>query len=67
MKISMHFPKFTYFFINKVAALSGFIVNGISFEWLLFIIALICIAYSPLMFFLKNPPAKEKNSTINKD
>ena len=42
-------------------ALSGFIVNGIGFEWMLVIIAFICILYAPFMFFLKNPPGKEEN------
>jgi DHA1 family solute carrier family 18 vesicular amine transporter 1/2 len=46
---------------NKGPALSGFIVNSIGFEWMLIIIAFVCMLYSPLMFFLKNPPGKEEN------
>jgi DHA1 family solute carrier family 18 vesicular amine transporter 1/2 len=42
-------------------ALSGFIVSSIGFEWMLVTIALICLAYAPVMIFLKNPPAKDEN------
>lgn len=45
-------------------ALSGFIVNGIGFEWMLIIIAIVCIIYSPFMFFLKNPPGREENLSL---
>ena len=42
-------------------ALSGFIVTAIGFPSMLVIIAIACIIYSPLIYLLKNPPAKEEN------
>lgn len=42
-------------------ALSGFLVTAIGFAPMLSIIALVCILYAPLTYFLKNPPAKEEN------
>jgi len=41
--------------------LSGLLVNSIGFPAMLTIIALVCIAYAPVMYFLKNPPAKGEN------
>ena len=41
--------------------MSGLLVNAIGFQWMLTIIGLVCIAYAPCMFFLKNPPAKGEN------
>jgi MFS transporter, DHA1 family, solute carrier family 18 (vesicular amine transporter), member 1/2 len=42
-------------------ALSGFIVSALNFQWMLIFIAVICFLYSPLMFLLKDPPAKSEN------
>lgn len=42
-------------------ALSGVIVSKIGFPSMLVIIGIIGICYSPLMFYLKNPPAREEN------
>jgi uncharacterized membrane protein YoaK (UPF0700 family) len=42
-------------------ALSGIIVSAIGFPAMLVITAMISFLYAPLMFFLKNPPAKEEN------
>jgi hypothetical protein len=55
-----------FFVIVKLGpALSGVIVTAIGFPWMLIIIAVICIAYAPVMFLLKNPPAKEENMVKN--
>ena len=48
-----------YSFIGP--ALSGIIVSAIGFPAMLVITAMISFLYAPLMFFLKNPPAKEEN------
>ncbi|CAF0893671.1 unnamed protein product [Adineta ricciae] len=45
-------------------AMSGFIVHAFGFSGMLHIIAFICLCYAPLMFFLRNPPAKDENSLI---
>lgn len=45
-------------------ALSGIIVTRIGFGSMLVIIAIISLLYAPLMFFLKNPPAKEENMSL---
>ncbi|CAF1040752.1 unnamed protein product [Adineta steineri] len=46
-------------------AMSGFIVHAFGFRGMLYSIAFICLCYAPLMFFLRNPPAKgEKMSLI---
>ena len=45
-------------------AFSGFIVTAIGFPWMLFLIATICIIYSPTMVLLKNPPAKEEKMSL---
>lgn len=42
-------------------ALSGLLVTVVGFQIMLSIIAIVCIAYAPLTYFLKNPPAKEEN------
>lgn len=42
-------------------ALSGFIVSALNFQWMLIIISIICFLYSPLMFLLKDPPARSEN------
>ena len=42
-------------------ALSGFIVTAFGFPAMLYIIAIICFLYAPLVIILKNPPAKEEN------
>ncbi len=47
------------FIFNLGPGSSGFIVNSLGFEWMLIIIAILGMLYSPLMFFLKNPPGKE--------
>lgn len=45
----------------KGPALSGIIVSAFGFRTMLLIVAIIGLAYAPLMLFLKNPPAKEEN------
>ena len=42
-------------------ALSGFIVTAIGFPSMLICIAIICFLYAPVIYILKNPPAKEEN------
>ncbi|XP_025095624.1 synaptic vesicular amine transporter-like [Pomacea canaliculata] len=43
-------------------ALSGTIVEKMGFHWMLWIIAIITLVYAPFLFFLRNPPGKERNS-----
>ncbi|CAF0788449.1 unnamed protein product [Rotaria sordida] len=46
-------------------AASGFIVQAVGFRGMLYIISFIGFCYAPLMFYLRNPPAKgEKMSLI---
>lgn len=45
-------------------ALSGFLVTAVGFPAMLSIIAVISIAFAPLTYFLKNPPAKEENISL---
>lgn len=40
--------------------MGGMIVRAIGFPWLMVIIGVINIAYAPLCWFLRNPPAKEE-------
>ena len=47
--------------MKKGPALSGVIVSAFGFRAMLFVVAIIGIAYAPLMLLLKNPPAKEEN------
>ncbi|NWY50419.1 VMAT1 protein, partial [Chionis minor] len=42
----------------------GAIVRAIGFPWLMIIIGVINIAYAPLCWFLRNPPAKEEKIAI---
>ncbi|KAK3599414.1 hypothetical protein CHS0354_036432 [Potamilus streckersoni] len=44
--------------------LSGSIVKNIGFHWMLWIIGIICIMYSPLMMILRNPPGKEEKMSL---
>lgn len=44
--------------------MSGFLVTAIGFAPMLSIIAIVCILYAPLTYFLKNPPAKEENVAL---
>jgi DHA1 family solute carrier family 18 vesicular amine transporter 1/2 len=45
--------------------LSGFIIQAFGFKVMLYIIAFICLCYAPLIFFLRNPPAKNEK-TVNR-
>ncbi|XP_071487419.1 synaptic vesicular amine transporter-like [Diadema antillarum] len=45
-------------------SLSGAIVEAIGFPWLVRIVAIIDFMYAPLLYFLRNPPAKEENEGI---
>jgi DHA1 family solute carrier family 18 vesicular amine transporter 1/2 len=55
-----------FFFIDKIGpALSGFIVHAFGFRAMLYVISLICLCYAPLLFFLRNPPAREENMVKN--
>lgn len=38
----------------------GAIVRAVGFPWLMIIIGVINIAYAPLCWYLRNPPAKEE-------
>lgn len=44
--------------------MSGIVVNAIGFPAMLVTIAILSFLYAPLMFLLKNPPAKEENLVI---
>jgi hypothetical protein len=46
-------------------AMSGFIVQAFGFSSMLYIISFICFCYAPLMFFLRNPPARDEK-IVNK-
>lgn len=45
-------------------AFSGLIVSAIGFPWMLVCIALLSLAYAPLMILLRNPPVKDENIVI---
>lgn len=40
--------------------MSGFIVHAFGFKGMLYTISFVCLCYAPLMFFLRNPPAKDE-------
>ncbi|NWU98469.1 VMAT1 protein, partial [Upupa epops] len=42
----------------------GAIVRAIGFPWLMVIIGVVNIAYAPLCWYLRNPPAKEEKAAI---
>jgi hypothetical protein len=44
--------------------MSGTLVNTIGFEWMLFGIAILTFLYAPLLFILKNPPARDEKKVI---
>ncbi|CAG0895608.1 unnamed protein product, partial [Darwinula stevensoni] len=39
-------------------AFAGALVQGIGFDWMLYVMAIVCFLYSPLFSFLRNPPAR---------
>ncbi|RUS87921.1 hypothetical protein EGW08_004337 [Elysia chlorotica] len=41
-------------------ALGGTIVERIGFHWMLWIIGIVNLVYAPLLWFLRNPPAREE-------
>lgn len=41
-------------------ALSGFIVHAFGFPAMLYVISFLCLCYAPLLFWLRNPPAREE-------
>ncbi|NXI47882.1 VMAT1 protein, partial [Galbula dea] len=45
-------------------SMGGVIVQAIGFPWLMIIIGVINIAYAPLCWYLRNPPAKEEKIAI---
>ncbi|XP_059178884.1 synaptic vesicular amine transporter-like [Physella acuta] len=45
-------------------ALSGTIVSRIGFHWMLWIIAIVNLLYAPLLYFLRNPPAREEKMSL---
>lgn len=45
-------------------ALSGTLVKTIGFEWMLIGIAFLNFAYAPLLFMLRNPPAKDELKSL---
>ncbi|XP_065507555.1 chromaffin granule amine transporter [Caloenas nicobarica] len=45
-------------------ATGGAIVRAVGFPWLMIIIGVINIAYAPLCWYLRNPPAKEEKMAI---
>ncbi|CAH8521057.1 unnamed protein product [Heterobilharzia americana] len=42
---------------------SGAIVKGVGFSWMLWTISIASVAFCPLIFLLRNPPAKKKSET----
>ncbi|XP_052773017.1 synaptic vesicular amine transporter-like [Mya arenaria] len=44
--------------------LSGTIVKAIGFSWMLWITAIACLTYAPLVVFLRNPPGKEEKMSL---
>lgn len=55
-----------YLFIKLGPALSGFIVHAFGFRAMLYMISFACLCYAPLLFYLRNPPAKEEKM-VKKD
>ncbi|KAK7008577.1 vesicular monoamine transporter [Biomphalaria glabrata] len=45
-------------------SLSGTIVSSIGFHWMLWIIAIVNLIYAPLLYFLRNPPAREEKMSL---
>ncbi|KAK6186584.1 hypothetical protein SNE40_008598 [Patella caerulea] len=45
-------------------AISGTIVREAGFQWMLWLIAIVNLIYAPLLYFLRNPPAKEENLSL---
>ncbi|KAL5022481.1 hypothetical protein ScPMuIL_001636 [Solemya velum] len=45
-------------------ALSGTIVKGIGFRWMLWITAILNLLYAPVVIFLRNPPEKEEKMSL---
>ena len=40
--------------------MSGFIVHAFGFSAMLYSISFLCLCYAPLLFFLRNPPARDE-------
>lgn len=54
-------------FMNKIGpALSGFIVHAFGFRAMLYTISFLCLCYAPLLFLLRNPPAREEKMVKKK-
>ncbi|XP_064630887.1 synaptic vesicular amine transporter-like [Lineus longissimus] len=45
-------------------SVGGQIVKSVGFPWLIRGMAIVIVVYSPLCYFLKNPPGKEENKSI---
>nr|AKN21542.1 slc18a-7 [Schmidtea mediterranea] len=43
-------------------AISGAIIKAIGFQWMLTVAAIVCFLFTPLIVFLRNPPAKVHDS-----
>jgi DHA1 family solute carrier family 18 vesicular amine transporter 1/2 len=48
-------------------ALSGSIIKGVGFSWMLWIIAIVNFLYAPLLLFLRNPPGKDEKQALMMD
>ncbi|CAH8846221.1 unnamed protein product [Trichobilharzia szidati] len=44
--------------------LSGAIVKGLGFSWMLWSISIVCLLYSPLTLYLRNPPKREEARSL---
>ncbi|XP_048746822.2 synaptic vesicular amine transporter-like [Ostrea edulis] len=45
-------------------AISGTLVKEIGFNWMLWIIAIINLIYAPLLYWIRNPPAREEKMSL---
>ncbi|CAG0901653.1 unnamed protein product [Darwinula stevensoni] len=48
-------------------ALAGALVQGIGFDWMLYVMAIVCFLYSPLFSFLRKPPARGEKRRLLED
>lgn len=58
------FEKRNFHILQIGPALSGFIVHAFGFRAMLYIISCLCLCYAPLLFYLRDPPAREEKAVI---
>ncbi len=45
--------------------MSGFLLNAVGFQYMMIIYGSLCVAFAPLMFFLRKPPAGDHATGIS--